>query len=184
MSGRFEQQLVDEHDTVVETSAGSVDIHRPGRFRWTYVEPYEQVLVADGLNIWSYDVDLAQVTVKPQSQVLASTPAALLGGAAGVLDDFEFIDSLSDRGTEWVMLRPRDPDSGFNQVDLGFTDGTLTRMIFRDNLEQSTLIALHDVVVNANIDESRFIFSPPADADLVGVPVLAESVATPDITDQ
>ena len=183
MSGRFEQQLVDENDIVVETSTGSVHIHRPGRFRWTYVEPYEQVLVADGLNVWSYDVDLAQVTVKPQAQVLASTPAALLGGAADVLNDFEFLESLSDRGTEWVMLR-RDVDSGFSQVDLGFTDGTLTRMIFRDNLEQSTLIALHDLAVNEDIDDSLFIFSPPADADLVGEPLLAEAVATPAETDQ
>ncbi|HWM29675.1 MAG TPA: outer-membrane lipoprotein carrier protein LolA, partial [Woeseiaceae bacterium] len=81
MSGRFEQSLVDANDKVVESASGTFEIQRPGQLRWLYREPYEQVLVADGLNVWSYDVDLAQVTVKPQAEVLSSTPALLLGGA-------------------------------------------------------------------------------------------------------
>lgn len=184
MSAHFEQQLVDENDVVVETSSGTVEISRPGRFRWAYAEPYEQVLVADGLNVWSYDVDLAQVTVKPQAQVLAATPAALLGGSAAVLEDFEYLDSVSERGTDWVVLRPYDPDSGFERVELGFKNGTLAGMIFKDNLQQSTVIALSDIVVNGEIDDSRFLFAPPADADLVGEPVVAESVLTPAATDR
>ena len=171
MSGRFEQSLVDADDQVVESSQGTLEIQRPGRFRWSYSEPYEQLLVADGLNVWAYDVDLAQVTVKAQAEVLGSTPASLLGGSLDVLEEFEFIGSFSDRGTVWVQLRPRDDDSGFSQVDLGFSDGNLTRMIFSDTLEQTTLIALFDMAVNERIDPERFRFAPPADADLVGTPV-------------
>ncbi len=171
MSGRFEQSLVDADDQVVETSEGTFDIRRPGQFRWSYTTPYEQLLVADGLNVWSYDVDLAQVTVKPQSEVLPSTPALLLGGAKNVLDDFEIVDSFEDRGTNWVRLVPRDQDSGFNRVELGFTDDVLTRMIFSDNLEQTTLVAMHDVSVNEAMDSSLFQFSPPEGVDVVGVPV-------------
>jgi outer membrane lipoprotein carrier protein len=135
------------------------------------VTPYEQLLVADGLNVWSFDVDLAQVTVKPQADVLPSTPALLLGGAKNVLDDFEIVDSFEDRGTNWVRLDPHDQDSGFNRVELGFTDGVLTRMIFSDNLEQTTLVAMHDVSVNEAMDDSLFRFSPPEGVDVVGDPV-------------
>ena len=67
LRGHFEQALIDASGEVVERTTGTLEIERPGRFRWTYAEPYEQQLVADGLNIWSYDVDLAQVTVKPQA---------------------------------------------------------------------------------------------------------------------
>jgi outer membrane lipoprotein carrier protein len=171
MSGRFEQSLIDADDRVVETSEGTFDIRRPGQFRWSYVTPYEQLLVADGLNVWSFDVDLAQVTVKPQADVLPSTPALLLGGAKNVLDDFEIVDSFEDRGTNWVRLVPHDQDSGFNRVELGFTDGVLTRMIFSDNLEQTTLVAMHDVSVNEAMDDSLFRFSPPEGVDVVGDPV-------------
>ena len=61
MSARFEQSLIDADNVVVEESNGVLEIQRPGRFRWVYDQPYEQIMVADGLNVWSYDVDLAQV---------------------------------------------------------------------------------------------------------------------------
>jgi outer membrane lipoprotein carrier protein len=171
MSGRFEQSLVDASDTIVESSSGTFEIRRPGQLRWSYEQPYEQLLVADGLNVWSYDVDLAQVTVKPQAEVLSSTPALLLGGAHDVLEDFTYDGSFEDRGTEWVRLLPRDPDSNFESVELGFSDGTLTRMIFADNLDQTTLVAMHDVVLNEPIDAERFRFVPPDGVDVVGTPL-------------
>ena len=173
MQGRFEQSLVSADDALVETSRGTFEIDRPGLFRWTYEEPYEQVLVADGRNVWSYDVDLAQVTVKPQAEVLGSTPALLLGGADEVLDDFTVVDSFEDRGTDWVRLVPDNTDSGFKSVELGFTDGRLSRMIFADNLEQTTLVALFDVRLNEAIDPARFEFTPPAGVDVVGEPLPA-----------
>jgi len=171
MSGRFEQQLVNADDLVVDESSGTIEIQKPGRFRWTYLEPYEQILVADGLNVWSYDVDLEQVTVKAQAEVLASTPALLLGGSQNVLSDFEYIGSFEDRGTVWVRLRPLTTDNGFTKVELGFNEGRLGRMIFSDNLGQTTLIAFFDISLNESIDEHRFIFSPPDGVDVVGRPL-------------
>ena len=171
MSGRFEQQLVDADNNVVDESSGTIEIRKPGRFRWTYLEPYQQILVADGLNIWSYDVDLEQVTVKAQADVLASTPALLLGGSQQVLEDFEYIGSFTDRDTVWVRLRPKSIENGFTSIELGFNDGQLGRMIFVDNLGQTTLIALFDLSLNEDIDDRRFIFSPPENVDVVGHPL-------------
>ena len=171
MSGRFEQQLVDADNVVVDKSSGTIEIQKPGKFRWTYLEPYEQVLVADGLNVWSYDVDLEQVTVKPQAEVLASTPALLLGGSQNVLDDFDYIGSFTERDIVWVRLRPKSTENGFTMVELGFDDGKLGRMIFSDNLGQTTLIALFDISLNEKIEEHRFSFSPPEDVDVVGQPL-------------
>jgi outer membrane lipoprotein carrier protein len=178
LSGRFEQSLIDADNQVVEESSGTLEIQRPGRFRWVYVEPYEQLLIADGLNVWSYDVDLAQVTVKPQAEVLSSTPALLLGGSPDALDQFDYVGSFTDRGTVWVRLRPRNRESGFNMVELGFNDGELTRMLFSDNLEQTTLIALFDVSLNDNIDADRFRFDPPEDVDIVGTPARGDESIT------
>lgn len=171
MSGRFEQQLVDADDIVIDKSSGTIEFQKPGRFRWTYLEPYEQILVADGLNIWSYDVDLEQVTVKAQAKVLASTPALLLGGSQNVLDDFEYIGSFVERDIVWVRLRPKTTDNGFTKVELGFKDGKLSRMIFGDNLGQTTLIALFDLSLNESIDAQRFSFTPPDGVDVVGQPL-------------
>ena len=171
LQGRFEQSLIDADQQLVEESSGTLEIQRPGQFRWVYTEPYEQVLVADGSNIWSYDVDLAQVTVKPQAEVLSNTPASLLGGSPDALEQFDYIGSFVDRGTVWVTLRPKDRDNGFAKVELGFNDGKLSRMLFSDNLEQTTLIALFDVSLNLEIDADHFEFNPPDDVDIVGTPL-------------
>lgn len=175
MTAVFEQSLVDANDNVVETSSGTLKLRRPGQFRWSYETPYEQELVADGLNVWSYDVDLEQVTVKPQAEMLANTPATLLGGSREVLDEFEYVDSVEDeRGTIWLTLSPRNTGNGFNRVELGFDGGTLRRMIFADSLGQTTLIALLDVTLNEPIDDGEFDFAVPAGTDLVGVPRTAD----------
>jgi outer membrane lipoprotein carrier protein len=175
--GSFEQALLDPDDAVIERSTGTLEIERPGRFRWSYVEPYEQWLIADGLNMWSYDVDLAQVTVKAQAEALANTPALLLGGSADALQQFDIDDSFVEGAMTWVRLIPTITDSGFERVDLGFVAGKLSRMAFFDNLQQTTLIALDNVVVNEPIDDSRFAFVPPEDVDVVGTP--AEAATAP-----
>lgn len=175
--GDFQQVLLDADNQVIERTAGSLEISRPGKFRWTYVEPYEQWLLADGLNIWSYDVDLAQVTVKPQVEALANTPALLLGGSGDALDQFSYEGSYDEIETTWVKLVPHDTTSGFMRVELGFIDDTLRRMVFFDNLEQTTLVEFRDVAVNEPIDDQRFAFDIPADVDVVGTPAVA---AVPD----
>lgn len=173
MQGRFEQSLIDAEGAVSEVSTGTLEIERPRRFRWIYSDPYEQWLVADGLNIWSYDVDLEQVTVKPQAKALSNTPALLLGGAKDALEQFRFEGSRAEGDAIWVRMHPIDEGSGFNRVELGFLNGELYRMVFYDNLEQTTLVALYDVLINEPVDADHFDFIVPADADLVGVPLAA-----------
>lgn len=173
LEGRFEQSLIDAAGDVVERTSGTLEVERPGRFRWAYTEPYEQWLIADGVNVWSYDVDLAQVTVKPQDEALANTPALLLGGGTGALEQFEYGGAVEEAGTTWVRMLPRDTDSGFVRLEMGFFDGELSRMVFFDNLEQTTLVALYDVRINEPIDDTRFEFVVPDGVDLVGIPAIA-----------
>ncbi len=173
LSSRFEQTLLDADGSVLDRSAGTLEIQRPGRFRWAIDDPYEQWLIADGLNVWSYDVDLAQVVVKPQSEALASTPALLLGGSAEVFSEFIYDGSFEEAGLTWVRMIPVDTQSGFRQVDLAFTGDSLRRMVFLDNLEQTTLVSLSDVSVNEPIDSARFVFDVPEDVDVVGTPITA-----------
>jgi outer membrane lipoprotein carrier protein len=173
-SGDFEQSLMDPDGRLLETTSGTLEIQRPGRFRWVYREPYEQWLIADGTNIWSYDVDLEQVTVKPQGDALANTPALLLGGSEQAMDQFEHGGSFVEGGLTWVRLLPVDTDSGFRRVELGFDDGRLSRMVFLDNLEQTTVVVLKNVVVNEPIDAARFEFAVPDGVDVVGKPVAAK----------
>lgn len=176
MASRFQQSLMDANGDIVEVSSGKLEINRPEQFVWAYDEPFEQSLVADGLNIWSYDVDLAQVTVKPQAEALANTPALLLGGSTtAAMDEFVYDGSYEEGGLTWVRMHPVDSDSGFSRLELAFSDRTLAKMLFFDNLEQTTLVSLNDVVVNEYIDPDHFVFNTPDGVDVVGTPAVAES---------
>ena len=174
--GNFEQALLDADGQVIDKTSGTLEIQRPGQFRWSYIEPYEQWLIADGLNVWSYDVDLAQVTVKPQASALAHTPALLLSGSSGALEQFTYDGSYVEADTTWARLTPKNTESGFERVELGFRKGTLHRMVFFDNLEQTTLVALSEVSVNLPIDAARFNFVVPEDVDVVGIPAIADKL--------
>jgi outer membrane lipoprotein-sorting protein len=59
-------------------------------------------------------------------------------------------------------------------MELGFIDDTLNRMVFFDNLEQTTLVEFRDVAVNGQIDPARFEFLVPDDVDVVGMPAVAD----------
>jgi chaperone LolA len=116
-SGDFEQSLIDPDGRLLETTSGTLEIQRPGRFRWVYEEPYEQWLVADGTNIWSYDVDLEQVTVKPQADALANTPALLLGGSRGTRIRFWRAQPLGIPGQSRANDRGRAEECGCERTD-------------------------------------------------------------------
>lgn len=175
LTSRFEQTLIGADGEVLEISSGTLEINRPGQFRWAFHEPYEQWLIADGLNIWSYDVDLAQATVKPQAEALANTPGQLLGGSVEAMNEFEFDGVVEEDGLTWVRMRPVDTDSGFSRLELAFSDRTLARMVFFDNLEQTTMVSLSDVVVNQPIDPAHFKFEVPQGVDVVGTRALPDS---------
>ena len=175
LTSRFEQTLIGADGEVLEISSGTLEINRPGQFRWAFDEPYEQWLIADGLNIWSYDVDLAQATVKPQAEALANTPGQLLGGSVEAMNEFEFDGVVEEDGLTWVRMRPVDTDSGFSRLELAFSDRTLARMVFFDNLEQTTMVSLTDVVVNQAIDPAHFKFEVPQGVDVVGTRALPDS---------
>ena len=80
----FTQTVTSPDGKKVRKSSGTLEFERPNRFRFAYQKPVEQVIVGDGKQVWLYDADLNQVTVRPMSQALGATPAALLSG--GTLD--------------------------------------------------------------------------------------------------
>ncbi|MAD91786.1 MAG: hypothetical protein CMQ54_03525 [Gammaproteobacteria bacterium] len=172
---KFDQSLIDINGFTAEAVTGTLEIERSkNKFRWSYSEPYKQWLIADGLNIWNYDVDLGQVIVKPQKDALAGTPAILLSGSESIFEKFKLNSVSILEKTTWVQLVPRD-NLKFKWVKLGFIDRQLSKMTFLDNLDQKTLINFYDVKQNQSIDPTRFEFIAFDDVDLIGIPATNNS---------
>jgi outer membrane lipoprotein carrier protein len=167
-TGEFEQRIYNRDRKLVQESRGTLAFQRPGRFRWEYSKPYPQLIVGDGQRVWVYDEDLNQVTVRKLDQALGATPAALLAGANDALKAFTFKDQGTRDGLEWVEAVPRDQDSTFERIRMGFGVAGLTRMELSDNFGQTTELSFRGLQRNPRIDPGRFRFVPPKGADVVG----------------
>ncbi|WP_297807679.1 outer membrane lipoprotein chaperone LolA [uncultured Methylophaga sp.] len=167
-SAHFEQTVIDTDGNVLEQAEGEFQLARPGKFRWDYAQPYPQQIVADGEQIWFYDVDLEQVTVKPQQQALAETPASLLSGQSVPADQYHIQNLPSDDGLTWVELSPKDSEASFQAVTLAFDGDALSQMIMRDSFDQRTRLTFTQVEENPEFARDTFSFTPPEGVDVVG----------------
>lgn len=178
LQAEFTQTVLNDELETVRQSIGTFYLQRAtgkgddvGKFRWDYVEPFEQVIVGDGVNLWTYDPDLEQATVKPMQETLASSPASLLTGTAPIEEEFDVSEIGASGELYWVELKPRVQDTDFERVRVGLNDGELDTMELLDNLGQTTRIRFHNVRRNVDIATDRFEFSPPEGADLIGEPI-------------
>ena len=164
----FEQTVFDANGAMLEQAKGLLSIQKPGKFRWDYLDPYPQHIIADGERIWFYDVDLEQVTVKPQQETLSDTPATLLSGNSLPEDQYRFKNIPSEDGLFWVGMVPKSADSNFQAITLAFDKHGLQQMIMLDSFGQKTRLVFTQIVENYQFGSDEFDFRPPAGVDVVG----------------
>jgi outer membrane lipoprotein carrier protein len=164
----FAQIVLDQDLTVVQKASGVMAFARPGRFRWEYNKPYEQVIVGDGTRLWIYDKDLNQVTVRKLQGALGVSPAELLAGSNDIEKGYTLSTAGSEQGLEWLEAVPKNRDTVFERIRLGFGKAGLEAMELRDQFGQMTVIKFSAVERNTELPAGWFTFTPPAGADVIG----------------
>jgi outer membrane lipoprotein carrier protein len=170
LEAEFRQQVQDPEQGLMQEASGEVWISRPGRFRWNYLQPYEQELVSDGSNVWTYDRDLEQATVKPAEEVLSDTPAMLLSGGQSVAAVFRIEALAEEGGMDWFRLQPLAQDATVEEIHLGFQGEELRIMQVTDLFGNRTWLEFDQVRRNQAIDAGMFRFMPPDGTDVIGTP--------------
>ena len=157
-----------------KTSSGIFEFQRPGQFRFEYRKPFVQTLVADGQTLWLHDVDLNQVTARPQAQVLGSTPAALLTSASdlqALKKDFQFTPEPDRDGLQWVRATPQSPDGQIRSVMVGLraaaSGAELAVLDVQDSLGQRSVLSFAAFETNPALPASTFVFKAPAGAAVI-----------------
>ncbi len=165
--GEFVQTVVSRSGAKPVTSSGRFVFQRPGRFRWSYEKPYEQLIVADGSRLVLFDKDLNQVTIRKLNAALPSSPASILFGSNDFEKEFEVSDAGMREGLEWVQAKPRAKDSTFERIEIGFRDGLPAEMQLADNFGQITRLTFGKLERNPKLDIDAFRFTPPKGADVL-----------------
>jgi outer membrane lipoprotein carrier protein len=167
-SGRsvFSQTVTSTDGARKKTSSGQFEFLRPGRFRFNYTKPFEQLIVADGVKVWIYDADLNQASSRKLAQALGATPAALLTGAS--LDtDFVLTAQTAKDGLDWALATPKAKDGPFQSMRVGFKGRELSAVEIVDSFGQRSLLQFSRFEANVALDAARFNYTPPAGADVI-----------------
>ena len=168
LKAEFSQMVIGKNGRKPQQSSGTLAIARPGKLRWDIQKPYPQLVVGDGEKIWIYDPELKQVTVRKAGQAISGSPAALLAGSNELEKDFILKEDGEAEGLAWVAASPRQNESGFEKVRLGFAGSELRAMELHDNFGQTTHIRFSRIERNPALPASTFRFTPPPGADVIG----------------
>ncbi|MDP9090810.1 MAG: outer membrane lipoprotein chaperone LolA [Pseudomonadota bacterium] len=167
-SADFTQTIDDGHGKVVRSAAGKLSLQKPGKFRWDYSQPSEQLILADGKQIWFYDKDLQQANVRDMDASLANTPAVLLSGGGSLSSQFDVTTLPPSDGLDWYQLVPKRADTDFQLVRIGFRNRELASMFLADKLNQITQLTFSNPQRNAKFVPDLFSFVPPPGVDVIG----------------
>ena len=168
MRAQFSQVVNDAQGRKIQEVQGSMQLSRPNKFRWDYKKPYEQQIVSDGKQVFLYDMDLQQVTVREFNKTLGASPASLLAGGAVVEQNFTLSNETRSDDLAWVKVLPKEKDSGFDTVFLGFKADKLQKMELHDSFNHITYISFNSVERNPSLQNATFQFTPPKGVDVVG----------------
>lgn len=166
----FRQVVTARNARLPQQSSGTFAFARPGKFRWSYEKPFEQLVVGDGAKVWVYDRDLNQVVVRPLDAALGATPAALLAGDNTLEKNFTLVDGGNADGLAWVEAVPKSAESPFTKVRIGFRDRLPRRMDLVDAFGQQTTLSFERFDRNPALPADLFRFVPPPGADVVSAP--------------
>jgi outer membrane lipoprotein carrier protein len=168
LDGQFSQQVFDPRGKQKEASTGRVAVSAPRLFRWEYVKPYPQLIVADGKTVWVYDPDLQQVSKRAQGVEEASSPLAILLDPAKLDRDFTVKDAGTTAGIDWLQLTPKQADAAFKTAKLGFGKAGLAEMEYVDALGQRTKISFTGWKRNPAFARGTFSYVPAKGVDVIG----------------
>ncbi len=154
----------------VKNSSGSFEFQRPGKFKFQYKKPFEQLILADGTSLWIYDADLQQASQRKQSAAFASTPAALIASAtdlSALRNEFTLDNASEKDGINWVSAKPKTADSTLQTVRIGFKGEALHQLDITDSFGQRSLITFTTMQLNPSLPASSFQFTLPKGAELL-----------------
>ena len=168
-SSNFSQQIRSPNGILDEPETGRFQLLRPNLFRWDYHGQYPQQIIADGQQVWIYDLELEQVSVKPQAQSVAESPALVLLQPQNLAQHFIVTELGEDgNGAGLLALTPRVKNASFDRILISLSNNLPQLLILEDGFGQRTEISFTQQQINPEIEIEQFRFSAPEGTDVIG----------------
>lgn len=138
LSMAFVQTLRAADGAVLERQEGRLEILPPNRFVWKYLSPYAAEFGSNGVLLWHWDQDLAQITVRDAQASVRGTPLAILLDRENALP----VEATSEGWLRWL---PQGESAQFAQMRLRMNARAPERIELVDVLDQRTDIVFTDL---------------------------------------
>ena len=172
-SGHFVQTSYRNNTESVRRAEGLVSYKRPGKMRWLYEVPEEQLLVTNGETLWLFDPLLENVTIQKLEKLTDGTALSFLLGLGDLQTDFKpreislvLLDSLADLIVE---LKPKKTTANLSFIQLAVDPKTynLQKIALMDQQGNYRTIKLELMSYNIELGENLFEFNVTQDMDVI-----------------
>lgn len=165
--GSFSQIVTDKNGKEIDNSEGTFVFSRPGKFIWKYEKPFPQYMICNGKELWIWDKDLNQVTIKKAREAIPESPASILFGNGNLKDSWNVKDLGVKDGLSVVGLSPKNENLNFSKISIGFKGKVPAYLEFVGSLGETSKIQLKDVSYENKFPVKMFNFEIPKGADVV-----------------
>lgn len=177
LRGKFEQES-SLAGTLAEKSSGRFAFKKPGKMRWAYTAPDEQLSISNGDRFWHYEPDIPQVYVgELRGAFQSDLPVAFLLGLGSLKKRFEIKRACQVESDYWFELKPKKSEGELLMFSLRIRGGTLAPAVARivEFGNNETTIYLSDLRENSGIDDKEFEFDIPKNVDIIEAEKILES---------
>ena len=153
----FEQIIRDEQGEIIDKMNGTISIMKPDNFRWHYKNPYEQIIIGNGVKLISYDIDLNDITIRDYRSINNTVPIIMLKSDEDSVNDLKLINSYYDSDNLfWVTAQYQLSNNDEFVFDVAFSNKVIAKMLIKDSLSQDMIINFLNPVINPKLDSDLF----------------------------
>ena len=153
----FEQIMRDEQGEIIDKMDGTISIMKPDNFRWHYKNPYEQIIIGNGVKLISYDIDLNNITIRDYQSINNTVPIIMLKSDEDSVNDLKLINSYYDSNNLfWVTVQYQLSNNDEFVFDVAFSNKVIAKMLIKDSLNQDMIINFINPVINTKLDSDLF----------------------------
>jgi outer membrane lipoprotein carrier protein len=151
---------------------GALQLKRPQKARWEFMEPTKSAMITNGQTMWIYTPEANQVIV---TEDLSSS-----GGGSGLMvlltdlsriEEFFTVEAVAGGESEHALkLVPKEESLRTQLKDLQLVlDGSyvIKRVSFADSFGQTTTLEFSEVALNPTLTDEQFDFSPPEGTTII-----------------
>jgi len=153
----FEQIMRDEQGEIIDKMDGTISIMKPDNFRWHYKNPYEQIIIGNGVKLISYDIDLNDITIRDYRSINNTMPIIMLKSDEDSVNDLKLINGYYDSDNLfWVTAQYQLSNNDEFVFDVAFSNKVIAKMLIKDSLNQDMIINFINPVINTKLDSDLF----------------------------